>query len=199
MGPVVRRPVAWVTALVLFAEAIGVALLNWFLGVVVDRQDMSLAGLDSDTMAVSSKIGGLVFGLYFVACAVSALLVGVRDRAPGLLGRVLLISAAVVHALLGAFTVGLVGWGAFVFMMVVLGLIVFTLLAYDRREAGPVDAVPPGGGGGGEGLRREDAAGQGAGQGAGRDGTVDLGKDAGDGRHGDAGTAVAPPPAPSTS
>ncbi|MGW6492675.1 hypothetical protein [Streptomyces sp. NPDC055056] len=191
----VRRPVAWVTALVLFAEAIGVALLNWFLGVVVDRQDMSLAGLDSDTMAVSSKIGGLVFGLYFVACAVSALLVGVRDRAPGLLGRVLLISAAVVHALLGAFTVGLVGWGAFVFMMVVLGLIVFTLLAYDRREAGPVDAVPPGGGGGGEGLRREDAAGQGAG----RDGTVDLGKDAGDGRHGDAGTAVAPPPAPSTS
>ncbi|MFD6299443.1 hypothetical protein ACFWFU_31960 [Streptomyces sp. NPDC060235] len=195
----VRRPVAWVTALVLFAEAIGVALLNWFLGVVVDRQDMSLAGLDSDTMAVSSKIGGLVFGLYFVACAVSALLVGVRDRAPGLLGRVLLISAAVVHALLGAFTVGLVGWGAFVFMMVVLGLIVFTLLAYDRREAGPVDAVPPGGGGGGEGLRREDAAGQGAGQGAGRDGTVDLGKDAGDGRHGDAGTAVAPPPAPSTS
>ncbi|WP_434095918.1 hypothetical protein, partial [Streptomyces halstedii] len=167
----VRRPVAWVTALVLFAEAIGVALLNWFLGVVVDRQDMSLAGLDSDTMAVSSKIGGLVFGLYFVACAVSALLVGVRDRAPGLVGRVLLISAAVVHALLGAFTVGLVGWGAFVFMMVVLGLIVFTLLAYDRREAGPVDAVPPGGGGDGEGLRREDGAGQGAAQG----GTVDLG------------------------
>ncbi|WP_442813789.1 hypothetical protein [Streptomyces sp. NBC_01558] len=191
MGPVVRRPVAWVTALVLLAEAIGVALLNWFLGVVVDRQDMSLAGLDSDTMAVSSKIGGLVFGLYFVACAVSALLVGVRDRAPGLVGRVLLISAAVVHALLGAFTVGLVGWGAFVFMMVVLGLIVFTLLAYDRREAGPVDAAPPGGGGDGEGLRREDGAAQG--------GTVDLGKGAGDGRHGDGGTAVVPPPAPSAS
>ncbi|MCX5278743.1 hypothetical protein [Streptomyces sp. NBC_00198] len=200
----VRRPVAWVTALVLFAEAIGVALLNWFLGVVVDRQDMSLAGLDSDTMAVSSKIGGLVFGLYFVACAVSALLVGVRDRAPGLVGRVLLISAAVVHALLGAFTVGLVGWGAFVFMMVVLGLIVFTLLAYDRREAGPADAAPPGGGGDGEGLRREDGAAQGAGQGAGQGGTVDLGKDAGDGghgdsRHGDGGTTVVPPPAPSAS
>ncbi|MEU8792870.1 hypothetical protein [Streptomyces sp. NPDC048643] len=191
----VRRPVAWVTALVLFAEAIGVALLNWFLGVVVDRQDMSLAGLDSDTMAVSSKIGGLVFGLYFVACAVSALLVGVRDRAPGLVGRVLLISAAVVHALLGAFTVGLVGWGAFVFMMVVLGLIVFTLLAYDRREAGPVDAVPPGGGGGGEGLQHENGAGQGADQG----GTVDLGKGADEGRHGDGAPAVVPPPAPSAS
>ena len=123
MGPVVRRPVAWVAAIVLFVEAIGIALLNWFLGVVVDRQDMSLAGLDSDMMSVSSKAGGLVFGLYFAACAVSALLVALRDRAPGLLGRVLLVSAAVVHGLLGAFTVGLVGWGAFAFMMVVLGLI----------------------------------------------------------------------------
>ncbi|MET7943083.1 hypothetical protein [Streptomyces sp. NPDC005302] len=185
----VRRPVAWVTALVLFAEAIGIALLNWFLGVVVDRQDMSLAGLDSDTMAVSSKIGGLVFGLYFAACAVSALLVGVRDRAPGLVGRVLLISAAVVHALLGAFTVGLVGWGAFAFMMIGLGLIVFTLLAYDRRGTGPVDAVPPGGPGGDEGLGHGSGAGQGVDQG----GAVDLGKRA------DGGPAVTPPPAPSAS
>lgn len=53
-----RRPVAWVAAIVLFVEAIGIALLNWFLGVVVDRQDMSLAGLDSDMMSVSSKVGG---------------------------------------------------------------------------------------------------------------------------------------------
>ncbi|WP_406172964.1 hypothetical protein [Streptomyces sp. NBC_00996] len=140
----VRRPVAWVAAIVLFVEAIGIALLNWFLGVVVDRQDMSLAGLDSDMMSVSSKVGGLVFGLYFAACGFAALLVALRDRAPRLFGRILLISAAVVHALLGAFTVGLVGWGAFAFMMVVLGLIVFTLMAYDRREAtgGPADAAP---------------------------------------------------------
>ncbi|WP_432188503.1 hypothetical protein [Streptomyces sp. Tue6028] len=139
----VRRPVAWATAIVLFVEAIGIALLNWFLGVVVDRQDMSLAGLDPDMMSVSSKVGGLVFGLYFAACALTALLVALHDRAPRVLGRVLLISAAVVHGLLGAFTVGLVGWGAFAFMMVVLGLIVFTLLAYDRRAAaGPADAVP---------------------------------------------------------
>ncbi|MEU8984715.1 hypothetical protein [Streptomyces sp. NPDC048309] len=148
----VRRPVAWVTAIVLFAEAIGIALLNWFLGVVVDRQDMSLAGLDSNAMSVSSKVGGLVFGLYFAACALVALLVALRDRAPGLVGRILLISAAVVHALLGAFTVGLVGWGAFAFMMVVLGLIVFTLMAYDRRvAAGPSDAVPEDGKSGGNG------------------------------------------------
>ncbi len=152
MGPVVRRPLVWVAAIVLFVEAIGIALLNWFLGMVVDRQDMSMAGLDSDMMARSSKIGGLVFGLYFLACAVSALLVAIRQRPPGLLGRVVLISAAVVHALLGAFTVGLVGWKAFAFMMVVFALIVFTLLAYDRRETGPVDAAPEtGGAGDGEG------------------------------------------------
>ncbi len=54
----VRRPVAWIVALVLFAEALGVLAVNWFLGVVVDRQDMSLAGLDPDMMSVSSKAAG---------------------------------------------------------------------------------------------------------------------------------------------
>ncbi|WP_393079012.1 hypothetical protein [Streptomyces sp. LN704] len=147
----VRRPVAWVAAIVLFVEAVGIALLNWFLGVVVDRQDMSLAGLDSDMMSASSKIGGVVFGLYFALCGVAALLVGVRNRAPGVFGRVLLISAAVVHGLLGAFTVGLVGWGAFAFMMVVFGLIVFTLLAFGPA-AGPADAAPGDGSGGVDGA-----------------------------------------------
>ncbi|MEY2249293.1 hypothetical protein AB8A21_41345 [Streptomyces sp. BF23-18] len=171
----VRRPLVWVAAIVLFVEAIGIALLNWFLGMVVDRQDMSMAGLDSDMMARSSKIGGLVFGLYFLACAVSAVLVALRQRPPGLVGRVLLVSAAVVHALLGAFTVGLVGWGAFIFMMVVLALIVFTLLAYDGRETGPVDAAPEAGGtGDGEGDAAE-AGSAGVGEGVAA-GSVDLGK-----------------------
>ncbi|MFD5076090.1 hypothetical protein [Streptomyces sp. NPDC058371] len=147
----VRRPVAWVAAIVLFVEAVGIALLNWFLGIVVDRQDMSLAGLDPDTMAVSSKVAGLLFGLYFAVCGLAALLVALRDRPPAGFGRILLISAAVVHALLGAFAVGLVGWAAFAFMMVVLGLILLILMAYDRLPD-PVDAVPgSGGGGGGEG------------------------------------------------
>ncbi|MEV5435674.1 hypothetical protein AB0K80_06515 [Streptomyces sp. NPDC052682] len=144
----VRRPVAWVVAVVLFAEACGVAALNWFLGVVVDRQEMSLAGLDPDTMAVSSKAGGIVFGLYFALCGVVALLVAVRDRAPAGLGRMLLISAAVVHGILGAFVWGLVGWPAFVFMVLVLGLIVLLLMTYDR-PAEPADAVPGEGGDGG--------------------------------------------------
>ncbi|MFB8747804.1 hypothetical protein [Streptomyces parvulus] len=130
----VRRPVAWTVAVVLFLEAVGVAALNWFLGIVVDRQEMSLAGLDPDAMSVSSKIGGVVFGLYFALCGLVALLVAIRDRAPAGLGRILLISAAVVHGLLGAFSWGLVGPGAFVFMIVVLALIVLLLMTYDTRE-----------------------------------------------------------------
>jgi hypothetical protein len=144
VGPVLRRPVAWVVAVVLLAEAVFIAALNWFLGVVVDRQDMSLAGLDPDVMATSSKIGGVVFGLYFALCALVAVLVAVRDRAPAGLGRVLLISVAVVHGLLGAFAWGLVGWTAFLFMVAVLGLIVLLLVTYDRA-AGPGSAAPGGG------------------------------------------------------
>ncbi|MEU6663480.1 hypothetical protein [Streptomyces sp. NPDC046821] len=131
-----RRPVAWVAAIVLFAEAIGIALLNWFLGLVVDSQKMSLAGLDPRAMTVSTWIGGGLFGLYLVLCALVLVRSAVRDRAPGGFGRILLISAAVVHGLLGAFAIGLVGWLAFVFMMVVLGLIVLTLVAYDRKDGG---------------------------------------------------------------
>ncbi|WP_053675610.1 hypothetical protein [Streptomyces sp. NRRL B-1140] len=145
----IRRPVAWVVAVVLFAEAFGVAALNWFLGMVVDRQDMSLAGLDPHMMSVSSKIGGIAFGLYYALCGLVALLVALRDRPPAGLGRVLLISAAVVHGLLGAVTWGLVGWTAFLFMVLVLALIVLLLMTYDR-PAKPADA-PPGGGKSGDG------------------------------------------------
>lgn len=136
MGPVIRRPVAVVTAFVLFAEGLGIAGLQWFLGTVVDRQKMSLAGLDPDAMSLSTKAGGVVFGLYFVLCGVVALLVALRNRPAAGLGRILLISVAVVHGLLGALTVGLVGWGAFVFMMVVLGLVLLTLMTYDRQDGG---------------------------------------------------------------
>ncbi|WP_399140210.1 hypothetical protein Q3A86_22600 [Streptomyces sp. NBUA17] len=147
----VRRPVAWIVTVVLFLEAVGVAALNWFLGIVVDRQDMSLAGLDPHMMSVSSKIGGIVFGLYFALCAVVALLVALRDRAPAGLGRILLISAAVVHGLLGAFSWGLVGPGAFVFMIVVLGLIVLLLMTYDAQEEPAAGRRAPEDGAGGDG------------------------------------------------
>ncbi|MFC9891239.1 hypothetical protein ACFW3A_20430 [Streptomyces pilosus] len=145
----VRRPVAWAVALVLFAEALGIAAGNWFLGVVVDRQDMSLAGLDPHMMAVSSKAGGVVFGLYFALCGLVALLVALRDRAPAGAGKVLLVSAAVVHALLGAFAWGLIGWTAFLFMVAVLGLIVLLLMTYDGRAEGGAAGTAPAGGTGG--------------------------------------------------
>ncbi len=138
----VRRPVAWVVALILFAEAFGFAAVNWLLGDVVHRQRMSMAGLDSNVMSTSSKVGGIVFGLYFALCGLAALLVALRDRRPAGLGRVLLISAAVVHGLLGAFAWGLVGWEAFLFMVVVLGLVVLLLMTYDAGERGPDDATP---------------------------------------------------------
>ena len=144
----VRRPVAWVVAVVLFVEALGIAAVQWFMGVVVDRQDMSLAGLDPDVMSMSSKIGGILFGLYFALCGLVALLVALRNRPPAGFGRVLLISAAVVHALLGAFAWGLLGWPEFVFMVVVLALIVLLLMTYDRPQepalAAPRDAEPEG-------------------------------------------------------
>ncbi|WP_323375605.1 hypothetical protein [Streptomyces sp. RB17] len=140
---------AWVVAIVLLAEAVFVAALNWFLGVVVDRQQMSLAGLDPHVMSTSSKIGGVVFGLYFVLCALVAVLVAIRDRAPAGFGRVLLISVAVVHGLLGAFVWGLVGWTAFLFMVVVLGLVVLLLMTYDRDGGAEAGAAGDGAGEGG--------------------------------------------------
>ncbi|MGW0903985.1 hypothetical protein [Streptomyces sp. NPDC002853] len=146
MGAVARRPVALVGAIVLLVEAVGIALLNWFLGLVVNKQDMSLAGLDPHAMSVSTWIAGGVFGLYLALCGVIMARSGISDRAPGRFGRLLLISAAVVHALLGAFSVGLVGWPAFVFMMVVLGLIVLTLVAYDKKPGGVADEPRTGNG-----------------------------------------------------
>ncbi|WP_371527570.1 hypothetical protein OG302_16950 [Streptomyces sp. NBC_01283] len=147
-----RRPVAWVGAIVLLVEAVGIAMLNWFLGLVVNKQDMSLAGLDPHAMSVSTWIAGGLFGLYLALCAFIMLRAAILDRAPGRFGRLLLISAAVVHALLGAFSVGLVGWPAFAFMMVVLGLIVLTLVAYDRKPDEVADAPRTGTGAAGGGA-----------------------------------------------
>ncbi|MFE7390471.1 hypothetical protein [Streptomyces sp. NPDC057582] len=130
MSAVVRRPVAFVAAIVLFVEAAGMVLVNGILATVVDNQEMSLAGLDPAAMSAGAWAMGGVAGLYLLLCGLVLLLTGIRDRAPGRVGRFTLISCAVVHGVLGALTVGLVGWAAFAFMMVVLGLIVLTLVAY---------------------------------------------------------------------
>ncbi|MGW3698590.1 hypothetical protein ACWD7C_05050 [Streptomyces sp. NPDC005134] len=130
MSAVVRRPVAFVAAIVLFGEAAGMVLVNGILATVVDNQEMSLAGLDPAAMSAGAWVMGGVAGLYLVLCGLVLLLTGIRDRAPGRVGRAALIGCAVVHGVLGALAVGLIGWAAFVFMMVVLGLIVLTLVAY---------------------------------------------------------------------
>ncbi|MBK0374791.1 hypothetical protein I3215_18095 [Streptomyces sp. RB110-1] len=125
-----RRGVAIVTALVLFGEAVGIVLINAVLATITENQNMSLAGMDPEAMTTGTWVMGGVSGLLLVLCGVIALLAGVRDRSPGRLGRIVLIGCAVVHGVLGAVTVGLVGWSAFAFMMAVLALLVFTLLAY---------------------------------------------------------------------
>ncbi|MFD9796739.1 hypothetical protein ACFWXK_37980 [Streptomyces sp. NPDC059070] len=133
-----RRTVAVVAAIVLLGEAIGMALINWILGRVVHQQSMSMGGIDSATMANATYAMGAVVGLYLGLCAVLLLLVAVRDRAPGRFGRIVLITCAVVHGVLGALTVGLIGWAAFAFMMLVLALIVLALLL----NAPPAPAEP---------------------------------------------------------
>ncbi|MBT3075975.1 MULTISPECIES: hypothetical protein [Streptomyces] len=131
-----NRAVAIVTAFVLFGEAVGIFAVNAVLATVTENQNMSLAGMDPKAMTTGTWVMGGVSALLLVGCGLIPLLAGVRDRAPGRFGRIALIGCAVVHGVLGAVTVGLVGWGAFAFMMVVLALLVFTLLAYGPESGG---------------------------------------------------------------
>ncbi|MDQ0941177.1 hypothetical protein [Streptomyces sp. V1I1] len=129
-----RRPVAVVAAIVLLVEAVGIVLINGILATLADNQNMSLAHLDPGAMVAGTWVMGGVFGLYLATCGVLCLLMGLRDRAPGRIARILLISCAIVHGVFGALTVGLVGWDAFAFLMVVLALIVLTLVSYGKEK-----------------------------------------------------------------
>lgn len=130
----VRRPVAFATALVLFVEAVGIVVLNGVLATVVGNQNMSLAGMDPDAMVTGTWVMGGVSGALLLLCGLIPLLAGLRDRAPGRFARIGLIMCAVAHAVLGALAVGLIGWAAFVFLMAALGLIVLTLVVFERHE-----------------------------------------------------------------
>ncbi|MEU2027251.1 hypothetical protein ABZ565_34840 [Streptomyces sp. NPDC016469] len=143
MSVVVRRLVAFLAALVLAVEAVGIVIINVVLGTVVKNQDMSLAGTDPGAMSKGTWVLGGVSGLFLLLCAVLLVLTGARDRAPGRVARIVLICCAVVHGVLGALTVGLVGWAAFAWMMVVLGLIVLALVAYGPETAGPEPEPEP--------------------------------------------------------
>ncbi|MEU5977203.1 hypothetical protein [Streptomyces sp. NPDC047315] len=139
-----RRPVAWVAAVVLLVEAVGIVVINGILATFVDGQSMSLDGLDPGAMAAGTWAAGGAFGLFLTGCAAVCAVAAVRDRSPGRFGRGLLIAAAVVHGVLGTVAVGLVGWSAFAFLMVVLGLIVLVLMEYGprRTERAPGEAAP---------------------------------------------------------
>jgi hypothetical protein len=144
-GVGLRRTVAVAAALILVVEAVGMVLLNVFLSMVVDEQQMSMAGLDPRAMSLSAVIAGVLFGLYLLLCAGVLVRTAIRDRAPHGLLRILLISAAVVHGLLGGASLSMVGPGAFVFMVVVLGLLVWALICYAAEEGPPrgADADSP--------------------------------------------------------
>lgn len=64
-----RRPVAWVAAIVLLAEAAGFVFVNGLMATVVDNQQMSLAGLDPDAMSNGAWAAGGALGLYLIVCA----------------------------------------------------------------------------------------------------------------------------------
>ncbi|MFK8848756.1 hypothetical protein [Streptomyces sp. Ac-502] len=132
-----RRPVAWTAAVVLVLEALGILFLNWVLSIVVDKQQMSMAGVDPGAMSTGAWVLGAVFALHLVCCAVLLARIGLRDRPPGTFGRIALVSCAVVHAVIGAFAVGLVGWAAFAMLMAVLALLVLTLTAYGTSYTVP--------------------------------------------------------------
>ncbi|WP_443066682.1 hypothetical protein [Streptomyces sp. NBC_01255] len=127
-----RRPIALVTAAVLFLEAPGIVAINAVMAGFVEAQSMSLDGMDPDAMVAGTWGLGIGSGVALVLCGLVALVAGIRDRRPGRAGRGLLIGCAVVHGILGAVAVGLIGWGAFAFLMTVVGLVVLTLVAYGK-------------------------------------------------------------------
>lgn len=149
VAEVARRPIALVTAAVLFLEAPGIVAINAVMARFVKVQAMSLDGMDPDAMYTGTWALGIASGVALALCGLVALVKPASaTMRPGRVGRGLLIGCAVVHGILGAVTVGLIGWGAFAFMMLVLGLIVLTLVAYGKehgkgaepREEAPVPA-----------------------------------------------------------
>ncbi|MFI5861627.1 hypothetical protein [Streptomyces sp. NPDC051546] len=127
---------AGATAVVLVVEAAVLGFVHLVLGRTTENQSMSIAGADPDVMSKATYALGAGMAVFLLACAVFLVLAAARDRAPGAFARVLLVSAAVIHGLLGALVVGLVGWGAFVVLMLILCLLVLSLTLYAAKGAG---------------------------------------------------------------
>ncbi|MFZ3472494.1 hypothetical protein ACODT3_13895 [Streptomyces sp. 4.24] len=127
---------AGATAVVLVVEGAVLAFVHLVLGRTTANQSMSIAGMDPDVMSKATYAMGAGMGGFLLLCAVLLIVAAVRDRAPGTFARVLLISAAVTHGVLGALVVGLVGWAAFGVMMAILCLLVASLMLYAAKGAG---------------------------------------------------------------
>ncbi|QES56321.1 hypothetical protein DEJ51_20870 [Streptomyces venezuelae] len=145
-----RRLVAGLAAVVLVVEAAVLVLVHIVLGRTTANQSMSIAGSDPEVMSKATYAMGAGMGAFLVLCAVLAAVTALRDRPPGRFARVVLIGAAVVHAVLGILVVGLVGWAAFATLMLILSLLVLTLTLYpaarrtgDTDGGGPVEDTPP--------------------------------------------------------
>ncbi|MFJ7956730.1 hypothetical protein ACIQ62_10590 [Streptomyces sp. NPDC096319] len=130
-----RRSIALVTAAVLFLEAPGIVAINAVMAGFLEAQSMSLDGMDPDAMVAGTWGLGIASGIALLVCALVALVAGLRDRRPGRFGRALLIGCAIVHGVLGAVAVALLGWTAFAFLVAVLGLVVLTLVVYGKEDA----------------------------------------------------------------
>ncbi|MER7463882.1 hypothetical protein [Streptomyces sp. NPDC097981] len=140
VGFVLRRIVAGLAAIVLVAEAAVLVLVHFVLGRTTHNQSMSIAGMDPNVMSMATYAMGAGIGAFLLLCAVLLAVAAVRDRAPGGFARIVLVTAAVTHGLLGALAVGLVGWGAFAVMMLILCLLVLTLMLYAARDEGEAAA-----------------------------------------------------------
>lgn len=145
---VLRRLVAALAAIVLVAEAAVLVLVHIVLGRTTQNQSMSIAGSDPDLMSKATYGLGAGMGAFLVLCALLVAVAAVRDRAPGRFARIVLFTAAVTHGVLGILAVALVGWAAFVAMMLILCLLVLVLMLYapvaeDRAAARDTPPPPP--------------------------------------------------------
>lgn len=141
---------AGATAVVLVVEAAVLGFVHIVLGRTTANQSMSIAGMDPDVMSKATYAMGAGMAGFLLLCAVLLAVAALRDRAPGAFARVVLVVAAVTHGLLGALVVGLVGWGAFAVMMLILCLLVLSLTLYSAK--GPDGAAGAGGDHGGHGT-----------------------------------------------